>query len=323
MSRARFSQYAWGVTLYNVAVIVWGAVVRATGSGAGCGSHWPTCNGEVIPSLRQIETAVEFGHRLTSGLAGMLVLLLLVWAFRRKGTTIFTRGAAVASLIFVIIEGAIGALLVRLELTAKNDSPLRAAMIAVHLCNTLLLLAALGLTAWSGARREPIRWQMRRGVAALLAVGLVGGLVVCAAGAVTALGDTLFPSGSLAEGFAADLDPNANFLLRLRVIHPAAAVLTSFYLLVTGRIVVRLVRKESSAFWFGILQMVIVGQIALGVFNVMLLAPVVIQLLHLLLADVLWVVLVVFAAESVIAGVAQEIAEPLHTAALSTAGSAD
>ncbi len=49
MSQAWFSRYAWGVLLWNVLVALWGAYVRATGSGAGCGSHWPTCNGEILP----------------------------------------------------------------------------------------------------------------------------------------------------------------------------------------------------------------------------------------------------------------------------------
>ncbi|MFN8454080.1 MAG: COX15/CtaA family protein [Anaerolineae bacterium] len=74
----RFAKYVWTVLAYNLAVILWGAFVRASGSGAGCGSHWPLCNGEVIPRTPQMETLVEFTHRLTSGLALLLVIGLTI-----------------------------------------------------------------------------------------------------------------------------------------------------------------------------------------------------------------------------------------------------
>lgn len=301
MFATRFSKYAWFVTAFNVLVIIWGAVVRATGSGAGCGSHWPTCNGEVLPSLHQLTTVVEFTHRLTSGAAGFLVLILLIWAFRRQGWRL-TRIAAVLSLVFILIEGAIGALLVRLELTAGNASALRAVMIGIHLCNTLLLMAALSLTAWSGSR-VPDRRTAEGSTAsptarALLGIGLVLTIILCAAGAVTALGDTLFPSASLAAGLAADADPNAHFLIQLRVIHPIIAITTSIYLLVAGRVVIRLIKKESVAYWFNLLQFFVLLQMTIGAFNVALLAPVVIQVIHLLMADIFWLTMVIWVAEA-------------------------
>jgi len=297
MFRTNFAKYAWFVTFYNVAVIAWGAVVRATGSGAGCGSHWPTCNGEIIPTPRQIETLIEFGHRLTSGFSGVLILILLVWAFRRSGWNL-TRGMAIGSLIFVIIEGGIGAALVRLELTGTNNSPGRAAMVAIHLVNTLLLLGCLSLTAWSGNFSERVRWKVNRGIQALIVIGILGVLLLCAAGAVTALGDTLFPSKTLGEGFAADLDPASSFLIRLRVIHPIIAILTSVYLLVAGRVVVRLARKDETGSAFNLLQVIICIQLAIGMMNIMFLAPVIVQIIHLLLADALWLVMVIWSVES-------------------------
>lgn len=296
MTRTAFSKYAWFVTFYNVAVIVWGAVVRATGSGAGCGSHWPTCNGEVLPTLSQIETLVEFAHRLTSGFSGILVIGLVVWAFRRQGWG-FTRWSAVLSLVFVIIEGGIGALLVRLELTKDNASALRAVVIGIHLVNTLILMAWLSLTAWSGSFSAPIRWQRPRGIVALLTIGVIGTMILCAAGAVTALGDTLFPSQSLSAGLAADLDANASFLIRLRVVHPVIAILTSFYLLGVGRYLVGRVSKASASRLFNMLQFLIYAQIVIGVVNITFLAPVIVQLLHLFMADLLWLAFVIMAAE--------------------------
>jgi heme A synthase len=297
MFKTNFAKYAWFVTFYNVAVIAWGAVVRATGSGAGCGNHWPTCNGEIIPTPQQIETVIELAHRVTSAFSGVLILILLVWAFRRKGWN-FTRVAALGALVFVIIEGGLGAALVRLELTGTNNSPLRAFMVAIHLCNTLLLLGTLSLTAWSGNFRERVAWRLNRGVFVPILIAILAALLLSAAGAVTALGDTLFPAKTLTEGFAADLDPTSSFLIRLRVIHPILAVLTSGYLLVVGRVLLRRADKPQVESAFGVLQAVVLIQLGVGVMNISLLAPVVMQVIHLVLADALWLALVVWAAES-------------------------
>ena len=76
------SRFAWGVLAYNIAVIVWGAAVRATGSGAGCGDHWPLCNGSVIQHYPTAATLIEFAHRASSGVALLAVVGLLVWTFR-------------------------------------------------------------------------------------------------------------------------------------------------------------------------------------------------------------------------------------------------
>src|SRR5437764_4034200 len=79
---AALVRYAWVVVAYNILVILWGALVRATGSGAGCGNHWPLCNGQVIPLSPRIDTVIEFTHRMMTGGASFIVLGLLVWTFR-------------------------------------------------------------------------------------------------------------------------------------------------------------------------------------------------------------------------------------------------
>jgi heme A synthase len=316
MTQRRFSTYAWGVTGYNVLVILWGAVVRATGSGAGCGSHWPTCNGAIIPRPEQIETLIEFSHRVTSGLAGVLVLLLVAWAYR-AAVGRFTRRMAVLSLVLVIVEGGIGAALVRFELVGDNASVARAVVIAVHLLNTFLLLGALTLTAWSSRedRAISLRGQPGRLVWALI-IALAATMLLSAAGAITALGDTLFPAESLVEGLRADFDPLANFLIRLRIIHPALAILTSLYLLRmagplagTGPRAARVVR-----FMVGTVAV----QLVAGFVNVALLAPVWMQVIHLLLADALWIVLVILTAE-VLAVPAEAAALPKQPTASTSA----
>ena len=87
-----FTGFAWAVLAYDLVVVAWGAFVRATGSGAGCGKHWPSCNGEIVPRAPRVETAIEFTHRATSGIALVLGVVLLAWALRA-----FSRGHAARS----------------------------------------------------------------------------------------------------------------------------------------------------------------------------------------------------------------------------------
>src|SRR5579859_5815749 len=147
-------RFAWGVLAYFVAVILWGTLVRATGSGAGCGNHWPLCNGTVMQHSASVETLIEFTHRLTSGLSLLSVLGLLVWTYKATERGHLARAAAAASVAFTLVEAILGALLVKLGLTAQSQSPLRPAYLALHLTNTLLLLAALTLTAHLLSRRQ-------------------------------------------------------------------------------------------------------------------------------------------------------------------------
>jgi heme A synthase len=290
---------AWGVLAYNLAVILWGAFVRATGSGAGCGSHWPTCNGEVIPRDPSIETLIELTHRATSGVAFLLVLGVMIAALRARPKGHPMRGAAVAAFVFMVLEAAVGAGLVLLELVADNQSMARAGWMAVHLVNTFLLVACLTLTAWWAAPDAVgMRWRGQHAVAGLLGVALVATLGVGVTGAVTALGDTLFPAESLAQGLRDDLSPTAHFLVRLRVWHPVSAVLVGLYTAGAAGIVAMMrpdpaVRRLAAA----VVGMFVL-QIGGGLLNLVLLAPTWMQLVHLLMADVLWIALVGLGAEA-------------------------
>ncbi|MDX1662665.1 MAG: COX15/CtaA family protein [Candidatus Promineifilaceae bacterium] len=302
MKRNRFALYAWAVLGYILLVILWGAFVRATGSGAGCGRHWPACNGQIIPRAPATETLIEFTHRVTSGFAGVLVVVLLIWAFRAYVKRHPVRRAALLSFIFIITEGAVGAGLVLLELVGNNDSVARAVWMAAHLINTFFLVAALSLTAWWASvlpadEARPalrLRGQGRSGWLPVIAMALI--LVVSAVGAVTALGDTLFPAGSLAEGVARDFSPTAHFLERLRVWHPLLAVLSSVYILAAAAFLAEQRPEPHMRRFARFVQVMVVVQIVAGVVNLMLLAPVAMQLLHLLLADLLWIGLVLLSA---------------------------
>ncbi|MCA9607160.1 MAG: COX15/CtaA family protein [Myxococcales bacterium] len=287
-------RFAWGVLAFTLFVIVWGTFVRATGSGAGCGSHWPTCNGEVIPRPETVETAIEFTHRATSGLSFILVAAMMIAALRLRPKGHPMRRAAVLSFVFMITESAVGAGLVLLEYVADDRSPARAIWVAVHLINTFLLVASIALAArQSGEDARPLRWRPI-GIWVLLAAAAV--LFVATAGAVTALGDTLFPARSLAEGVAADFSPTAHFLIRLRIYHPLSAMGASVLITAVALIVgLRVPGARKPAMTLIALFFLQIGG---GLVNLFLLAPVWMQLVHLALADAVWIALVLLGVEA-------------------------
>lgn len=289
------ARFAWLVLVYNVAVIAWGAYVRATGSGAGCGNHWPLCNGQVLPRSAEVGTLIEFSHRLTSGLALLGVVALLVWTFRVSKRGHPARALALLSAFFIVTEAAVGAGLVLFELVADNASMARAMFMAVHLLNTFFLLAALTLTAWSLSTGRAAALRGRTGAA--VAAGCAALLLAGASGAVAALGDTLFPAASLSEALAADWSPTAHVLLRLRVFHPFFAVMAALTIAIIAS---RLARQGSPAVRrLAVLVTALVAfQIFLGFANLALLAPVWLQLVHLLAADAIWIAFVLLGAEA-------------------------
>ena len=282
----KFSPYAWTVLGFNLLVIAWGALVRASGSGEGCGDHWPLCNGTVVPHAAQIATLIEFTHRATTGLALISVVAMVIWAFRAfdPGPV---RKAAAASLILILTEALLGAGLVLFRYTGNNLSIGRAVYLSAHLINTMLMLGAMALAAWWGAGRRPIRLDGPN--AKMIAGALAAALAIGVTGAITALSDTLFPATSLQAGFAADFSSAAPWIVRLRIWHPIIAVLASAYI----AIVALTIRRRP---WGTLVALLVALQLAAGVVNLELLAPVWMQLTHLMLADLLWIALVIYSA---------------------------
>ncbi len=278
---------AWVTLWANVVVIIQGAFVRATGSGAGCGSHWPTCHGEIVPLSGNIHTAIEFTHRLLS----LVVLVLGSWLLRRvwrertenRGAFVF----GLAAFVFLLIEALLGALTVLWGLTGDNQSTARGLMVATHLVNSLLLVGALAGTVVY-ARRDrpayPLRLARQGPLLSVLMVGLVGMQVLMFSGGIAAMGNTMFPSESLAEGIAADFDPESHPLIRLRILHPLIAIAVGVYLFVALG-VARWIKpvREGRRLRRWLLGTYLV-QLLVGTVNLALLAPIVLQLLHLGLA---------------------------------------
>lgn len=282
-------RFAWAVVAWNVVVVLWGAFVRASGSGDGCGNNWPLCNGQVIPVSPTLHTIIEFTHRQTAAVSTILVLGLLVWTFRATGKGAAARVMAVVSTLLLVNEAILGAILVKFGYVTGDRSIGRVVVLAIHLSNTLLLLGSLTVTARLLASAR--RWRDLHARAldtALVAAGLFATLVVGVSGSLAALGDTLFPSATLRAAFAADISANSPWLLRLRGIHPLSAFLAGAFVLwmiVQGRMEGRLRFPMLLA---GLLAL----QFLLGIADVLLLAPTWMQIVHLLGADLYWIALV-------------------------------
>jgi cytochrome c oxidase assembly protein subunit 15 len=301
LSSPALRRFAWGVLVYFIAVILWGTLVRATGSGAGCGDHWPLCNGTVLQHSPRVDTMIEFTHRITSALSLFSVVGLLVWTFAGTVRGHLARAAAIAAVVFTVIEAVLGALLVKLGLTAQSQSPIRPAYLALHLTNTLLLLAAITLTAHllsrrTGYLRGTIRLSAPFGAVATVIVVMIVGVT----GSLAALGDTLFPASSLGLALAQDFSASSGWLVRWRWTHPTVAFLASIFLI---WLLVRAARRTShgTASWdnrglSALVLLLLAVVYTLGLLDVILLAPLWIQVAHLLAADTLWAALVVFTA---------------------------
>jgi cytochrome c oxidase assembly protein subunit 15 len=284
--------YAWSVLAFMVLVILWGAIVRTTGSGAGCGVHWPLCNGDFFPHHPRLATIIEYVHRSMSGILSTLVAVLVAWVFWKRSSGDRARRAAAWVVVLLITEALLGAALVLGGWVDRNASNARVAMQCIHFTNTMLLVAALTLTAWWIGHSEHSERNSNSSAtdSDLAAATILLTLVVGATGAVAALADTLFPSPSLRAGFAQDFAANAPLLIRMRWVHPAAAVLA----LVCVALLCWRARSRAAAVVASLLAL----QFVLGIGDVLLLAPQWMQILHLLGADLFWIALVILASES-------------------------
>jgi len=298
----RFAKYAWFVLGWNMLVILWGVFLRASKSGDGCGQHWLTCHGEIIPSAPELKTIIEFSHRIMSAIDGVIVLILVIWAFRLWSTdrSASSRSAfrmSIGSLIFVVTEALVGAGLVLTGNTAVTLTAARPFWMAGHLINTFILLAFLSLTAWyaSGGRRINFRTEWKVNALLILAVAAI--FLVGVSGSVAALSSMLFPSESLAEGMAKDFSTTSNILLRLRVSHPILSIMTAVYLIfLAGWLRARSAGDQAVTRWSNILSILVLSQILFGAATLLTLAPILMQLGHLLLADAIWISFVLLSA---------------------------
>jgi len=298
--RRRFARFAWGLLGYTLLVILFGAVVRITGSGAGCGQHWPSCNGELLQLPQTLKTGIEYGHRATSGLSVIAIIALLAGAFRLYPSGHVVRRAAGLAFLMILVEALIGALLVKLRLVEHDASYGRIVVLPLHLLSTALLTAALSWCAFFANVATPSAQRLPGSVRALLLFAGLGILIVSATGAITALGDTVYPAQAI--GFAArlreDQGESANVLQRMRGIHPFLAIAVAAYVayaaaLLSGFRASPAVKRASLA-----LALCVSLQVFAGVLNVWLSAPGPMQVVHLLFANFTWIALILLTASA-------------------------
>jgi heme A synthase len=285
------ARFAWFVVAYNIAVILWGAYVRASGSGAGCGNHWPLCNGELLPTSAQTQTLIEFTHRVTSGLSLVLAAILLIWCWRRTAKGDWPRYSAVVASVLLFNEALLGAGLVLFEYVGMDRSASRAVFLCLHFGNTLFLVAAFTLTAaWLSKDARGYVVAAPKYERIVIAFGLLCVAATGITGSLAALGDTIFPTASLKASIAQDFSASSHILLRLRLLHPVVAAIAFLYIIwMTYKLSKN---REDSSRALSFLVTALIVQVALGVLNVLLLAPVWLQITHLFVAEILWILLI-------------------------------
>ncbi len=276
----KVESYAKAGLLLSIASILAGAFVRATGSGDGCGATWPTCKGKIIPALSDTSELIEFSHRSVSGV--LLVVTLIIFAKTRK----FQKDSLVRTVtnyltFFVIFEALIGAVIVIFEWVGLNSSLPRIVAVPIHLVNTFGLLGSYAiLYKILQDDLQNIKNMFNKNFLLISSLFLLSG----ATGSITALADVLFPSASFVEGFLADFDRTSEVLTRLRILHPIISSTLSIvlYIYATG------IRKKYNV---GVkpLQILILIAVFLGVINVLSNIVLPLSILHLAIADFLWI----------------------------------
>jgi len=295
-SRKNFTRFAWAVLAYNLAVILWGAYVRASFSGDGCGAHWPTCQGQFLPTEMAKPKMIEFTHRMMTTLDTIATIALAIWAFLAFPKKHAVRRYAVLAFVFLLIEALLGAGLVMFRYVAHDLSVGRAWYLSLHLTNTMLMMGAYTITAWLASRAQTA--INLSNMPSKLQLAVLAAFAVSITGAIAALGDTLFPSTSLANGVAQDFALGSSLLLRLRLLHPAIAILSAVYLLWIAFNAMQNHTEDDPLRKAGArVAIIVLIQVLAGFANVYLLAPIWLQLVHLLIGNVLWITVVLLLCE--------------------------
>jgi heme A synthase len=291
-AKTRFSYLAWAVLAFTVLVILGGAIVRATGSGDGCGETWPVCSDRIFPVNPGVETLIECGHRLMSGAAIIGIAALFVWARRLYDRDDLVRWGATASAVLIVLESLIGASLVLFGWVDDDASIARLIIVPAHLVNTMLLLGALSVTAWwSSGNPGPRPDEHPR--TKRLAVGAAGLLAVATFGALNALADTLYPADDFLTGVRDELSSGAPFLVQVRVLHPVLAILIG---LAVAYLAVNSGTTDATRRLGRVIAGLVLVQFGIGITNVLLATPLETQVVHLAMANAIWISYVLFAA---------------------------
>jgi heme A synthase len=287
----RAYRFAWAIVWYTVIIIAWGAWVRISHSGDGCGDHWPLCNGEAVPLDGPVKTWIEVSHRYSTALYGVLVGAMIGIALKVFGRSHPAFRWSLAVFVFTVLEALIGRQLVTMRLVDQSTDLARLIVMPLHLLNTSLLLLSTVFAAESFrfgfSERRALSPELRR----LLSIAIVVLLMLLLTGAIAALGSHLAPSTSLESGLAHDLSSDSHLAVRLRLLHPLGAL--AFALLVPlffSRLAARAPSPLARA-WFVRLRAATYVAIVVGITTLSFLAPPWLKLTHLFLANVLVILL--------------------------------
>ena len=268
-----------GIVLSILSILA-GAFVRATGSGDGCGSTWPTCKGKIIPQLSDTSEIIEFSHRSISGIL-LIVTLIIFTKSRNMSKGSITRTTVNFLTFFVVFEAAIGAVIVLYEWVGLNSSLPRIIAVPIHLVNTFGLLACYAIlykVLLNNFKNIKQLWDRRFVFVAFLF------LLSGATGSITALADVLFPSASFYEGLMEDFDRTSELLTRLRILHPIVATGLSVALIIESRKIQKDYKIDVK-----FLQLLVIVAVTLGVLNVLSNIVLLLSIFHLAIADLLWI----------------------------------
>ena len=288
---SRIQIFSWTMLWLTVAVVVGGALVRATDSGAGCGESWPICGGQIIPEIGNYHTAIEVSHRLMTGLLGFVLIAVFVLVRRRYDKSHRLRRAVFAAGMLLIIESLLGASLVLFGWVEYDASIARLIVVPIHLINTFLLVAAMALVAYFAGGGRAFRVDLSKTLDKVLAASLGIVLLIGATGALNALADTLIKSDTLRTPVAGEVLVTEPVLRQIRTIHPFVAIIGGLALYMLVRYLTAEASRRVRMMGFGV-QGVIWLQFIVGLVNIALNVPLEIQLIHLFVADVLWIFVV-------------------------------
>ncbi|MCE9557916.1 MAG: heme o synthase, partial [Armatimonadetes bacterium] len=299
--------FGWQLISYTLLAIMWGAFVRASGSGDGCGPNWPSCKGGFSPSGHPVATWIEFIHRASTGILLPLILFqgFFVAKYFKPGS--LARKVALGSIFFMITEALVGAVLVKTGLVAGNESLNRAYIMSTHLINTLIMLGFMAATAWLMAGGKEFQWKRQGAVGSALRYCLVGVLIMGVSGAIAALGDTLYPAANFQAGLQRELSGTAPALLALRLWHPVVALSLSAMALLMVRFIAKERNRADITRYSKIFSGFLIFELLFGLSNVLANAPIWMQLVHLLIADGVWLSLLLLT----FSALDKEYAEPI------------
>jgi len=289
----KFAAFAWIVLVYNLAAVAWGVFVRASKSGDGCGSHWPLCDGNSDPLNGPIARIIESSHRISTALCGVFVIAMLVMAIKNFPKRHQARIASWVAFGFVLLEGGIGWALVKFQLVTENDSAARAGIMSFHVVSTFLLLSAIAMAAMAATGSGRLKLRGQGGLAATLGVGFLGIVVLGVSGAISALGHTLMPVKNVLEVAS---NPDTFWMVRLQPLHPYLSLAVGLYLALVAGLAIHLRPSSLVRKSFLIMLVTFGGQLLIGLLNIQLMAPIWMQMIHLVLGDIVFVSLVVAAA---------------------------